>query len=364
METTSALHHNTLHGLAEAIVAVPYQIGYYPKASLIAMCMRGDSGAPASMRTSRGSVALTARIDLGPPADHAQVLAALEPALTRAETDMVVLMAFEDGFGRTHDASVLLGKVGALAHSHGVLVTAAVRVRGRRWRRVDTQGRAEAWLDLPADEDVRAVSDYVLAGRAPAPDRRALEALLLPTCEELAESVARGCADASSSSRAATIGPEEMLGRAARTLASLMVRNDGNVSVEPAALSVRDLVSTIEALDDLRFRDAVLSAMIPWVKYGRDLVDAEVARIVAVAMEQPVEVDASACIRMAQAAAYAPVGRSAPWLSLVGYLAWHAGEGALANVVISAARDADPEHSLARLMDMALCQAVAPPRPV
>lgn len=81
-------------------------------------------------------------------------------------------------------------------------------------------------------------------------------------------------------------------------------------------------------------------------------------------IRKPLAVDRAACLRMTQAAAYAPAGRSAPWLSLVGFLAWQAGEGALANVVIGAARAEDPTYSLARLVDLALCAAVAPPRPV
>lgn len=377
VEIPSTVRPNTLHGLAEAIVAVPYQIGYYPKASLIALCMQGEPQRAASMPIERGQVMLTARVDLGPPQENAQVLAAIEPALARAETGMVALIAFEEGFGDAHDTSELLSRAAALAHSHGAAVMASARVRGDRWRLLtDTssadsarsagsagsQGHANGWQDLPADEDVPVVADYVLAGRAPAPDRRSVERLLHPTFPGLARAVARRLGETTASVRAAEMGAHETRLRAARLLAALI--NGRPDHVEPHDLGVVDLVATTDALDDLSFRDAVLTTMIPCSTDADDLVNAEMVRTVAAAMQRPTTIDAPACVRLAQAAAYVPAERSAPWLSLVGYLAWQTGEGALANVAIAAARAADPHYSLARLVDMALSAAIAPPRPV
>ncbi len=363
MDLPSATGSSTLHGLAEAITTVPYQIGYHPTASLVAMCVRGTEPAPASTPSARGEVVLTARVDLVPPGDHALVMAALEPALNRQETDMVVLVAFEEGPGATLDGTALLVDVSELARSYDVTVLACARVRGRQWCPLDEKGRPASWLELPAAEDVRSVADHVLAGRAPAPDRRAVEALLRPKCQDLADSVARECADRLSRVRGSTDENRDTKTRAARTLAALMTGlsdDDGGVG----ELTAGDVVCTIEALDELGFRDAVLSSAIPWCRLSDDGVDTEEVRIVASAMPPPLQVDHAACVRMTQAAAYAPADRSAPWLSLIGYLAWQVGEGALANVVIGAARNADPTYSLARLVDLALCAAVAPPRPV
>ncbi len=361
VETPSALSPSTLHGLAEAIVSVPYQLGYYPKASLIAICMQRDPGRAESKPTQRGQVALTARVDLGPPEEHWEVLAAIEPALARVDTGLVVLIAFEEGAGHSSDATVLLTKAGALADSHGARVMAAARVRGRRWRHVTSAASLEGWQDLPADEDVQVIADYVMAGRAPAPDRRSVDDLLRPICEELARAVARRYAGTAASDRTAQIGAEGVLWRAARMVATVIGENG---RAEPPDWDAEDLLCSIDALDDLGFRDALLHALSPSSTAADDLVDKGMQRIVSAAMASPVEVDSAACVRMAQAAAYVPEDRSAPWLSLVGYLCWQAGEGALANVVITAARAADPDYSLARLVDMALCAAIAPPRPV
>lgn len=311
---------------------------------------------------------MTARVDLVPPEEHALVLAALGPALQRNETDMVVLLSFEDGPGPTLDGTDLLTAVAERARSYGVAVMACARVRGRHWRPLDAEYDDDAWLDLPAAADVRAVADYVMSGRAPARDRRAVEALLRPARQDLAEAVARGCADAARGAPRATGEGHDPRRRAARTLAALLREPrlgeprvaDGWVDDVDAT----DLVCTIAALDSLAFRDAVLSVLAPWCNFGTDVLDTEEGRIVASVIRQPPTVDGPACLRMTQAAAYAPAGRSAPWLSLVGYLAWQAGEGALANVVIGAARAEDPTYSLARLVDLALCAAVAPPRPV
>ncbi|MGC1209458.1 MAG: DUF4192 family protein [Ornithinimicrobium sp.] len=379
MEIPSTVRPNTLHGLAQAIVAVPYQIGYYPTASLVALCMQAGQMA-ASAPIQRGQVVLTARVDLSGPQEQEQVLAAIEPALARADTRMVVFIAFEQGRGDPCNTSELLGQATALAHSHGAVVMAAARVRGRRWhlvtnpesaRSADASGLAGCaqarepdgrWQDLPAAEDVPMVAEYVLAGRSPAPDRRSVEGLLRPTCPELARSVAQLHLETTVSARAEQMGTQETRLRAAQLLSVLI--NGGVEQSEPSGLDAVDLVATIDALDDLRFRDSVLSAIIPCSTDSDDLVDAEMTRMVSAAMPHPITIDTLACVRLAQAAAYVPAERSAPWLSLVGYLAWQIGEGALANVAIAAARAADPRYSLARLVDMALSAAVAPPRPV
>ncbi|MGB3257043.1 MAG: DUF4192 domain-containing protein [Ornithinimicrobium sp.] len=363
MDILSDADSTTLHGVAEVIALVPYQIGYHPTASLVAVCVQRTPSSSSSMPSARGVVVMTARVDLVPPVEHALTLAALEPALLRTETDMVILISFEEGPGPTLDGTELLAAVAERARSYGVSVVGCARVRGRRWRPLDAGSHTDAWLDLPASADVRAVADYVLAGRAPARDRRAVEALLRPARHDLAEAVARGCAE-----QAPDVPPDkgegqDPRGRAARTLASLLTEPsvpDGRVDDLDAA----ELVCAIEALDSLAFRDAVLSVLVPWCNLGTYGADTEEGRIVASVIRKPLAVDRAACLRMTQAAAYAPAGRSAPWLSLVGFLAWQAGEGALANVVIGAARAEDPTYSLARLVDLALCAAVAPPRPV
>jgi hypothetical protein len=47
---------------------------------------------------------------------------------------------------------------------------------------------------------------------------------------------------------------------------------------------------------------------------------------------------------------------------VTGFVAWQAGDGALANITVEAALRADPGYSLARLLSLALRSALPPSR--
>ncbi|MGB3830045.1 MAG: DUF4192 domain-containing protein [Ornithinimicrobium sp.] len=372
MSTARDLRRSTIRSLADAIVALPFQLGYYPRSSLVVICMRSAADEAASRGRTQGSVVLTARVDLAPPRDHPQLLAALEPALRRPDTDMVALIAFEGVCAHDRDATVLLRKVSQRAAAYRIGVLAQARVHDGRWLDVTQDhhvdpaqiGPGEAgdrrWQALPDEGDVTAVSDYVLAGRAPVRDRAALESLLLPADTHLAEGVRRLCDVAIPADARTEPGRHLIWDAAARTLAAVTGSEHGGLPV----LSAQGLACTVDALDDVGFRDAALQVLIsePVVRGMEGTSPA--ADVLGSIMPGSVRVDAALCLRLMGAAAYAPAQRSAPWLSLVGYVAWHAGEGALANIAIGAALEVDPNYSLARLLDVALSAAIRPPSPV
>lgn len=374
MSTSSELSTTTIHSLADTIVTLPYQLGYRPVASLVMMCLRNAADRPPGVptHTQRGSVVMTARIDLAPVEDHPDVLVALEPALARRDTDLLVLVAFEDGAAAPHDARALLSEVQTLAGAHGVAVVAQARVRGSAWTPADRADGSDHWQQLPQEADVRAVSDYVLAGRAPARDRRALEEVLDPVDHALAREVSRRFESLPQPRDGADRHREAAMTRAAATI-GLVVRWTGT---GPPELSTDDLVLTTLALDDVRFRDAVLQCLttcLPVCEQDgeRDRADSSQAvgpdpldLLVSRELQHDGDLSSAACFRLARAAAYIPRTRSAAWLTLVGYLAWRVGEGALANIAIVAARGVDPDYPLAQLVDLALRGAVRPPAPV
>ncbi len=340
---------STIHGLAHSIVVLPYQLGYRPTASLVLLCMGTVTPVGASSGRVRGSVTLVARVDLPTSGAPESVVAGIEPALSRTDVTSVVALAFEDGPDEVTNAASTLRWVADAAGTHDVSVVASARVRGQRFAAVDEGGRTGTWEDLPADGDVPAIADYVLAGRAPAPDRAAVESVLRPRDAAYASAV-----------RSRMGGYARVRAReAARTISTVISQPDGRaLDLEPEEVACVAL-----ALHETTVRDAVLSRLSPpLAQPGAPFNVAE--RQVAHELDVCDRVDGPACFRLAALAAYVPRPQAAPVLTLVGYLAWQAGEGALANMAIAAALDVDPQYSLARLVDVALSSALRPPPPV
>lgn len=337
---------STLHGLAHSIAALPYQLGYRPTASLVLLCMGAVAPVGGSRGRVRGSVTLVARVDLARPGDPGSVVAALEPALCRHDVTSVVALAFEDGVAEPANAMSTLREVAEAAARYGVSVVASARVFGQRFAVLDDGGRTSTWEDLPADGDVPAIADYVLAGRAPAPNRAALASVLRPPERAFACAVQRHM----------RLGARVCAREAARIISAVITAPTSRaLDVEPG-----EVACVAQALHETVIRDAVLSRLSqPLAQSGAPLNAAE--REVARELDVADGVDGPACFRLASLASYVPRSAAAPVLTLVGYLAWQAGEGALANITIGAALEVDPEYSLARLVDLALSSALRPP---
>lgn len=353
MTTSAEPATTTIHGLGQSIAALPYQLGYRPAASLVLLCMGSPEPVASGSGRMRGSVTLIARVDVGPSSELSSCVAGLEPALRRGDVASVVAVAFEDGghdeVGDTIDATSTLCHLVDVAASHSVVVVASARVRNRQFTTVDAFGRMGAWEDLPHDGDVPIIAEYVMAGRSPAGDRASVESVLRPVNEAFAEAVA-ACMRIDTA-----VGARE----AARIVSTVI----HDPQCQPAHLAPREVAGVALALCDVEVRDAVLSRLsAPLAQRGAPGNDAE--RQVAHELDVCDRVDASACFRLAALASYIPRQDAAPALTLVGYLAWQAGEGALANMAIGAALEATPDYSLARLVDMALSSALRPPSPV
>lgn len=349
MTTSTEPQTSTIHGLAHSIAALPYQLGYSPTASLVLICMGPAAAVRMGSGRVRGAVIMIARIDLGLPARPSTAVIGLDPALRRDDVASVAALVFEDGSEDNNDASSTLRALAAEAAAHSVTVVARARVRNGQFATVDDCGVTGPWLNVPEAGDVPAIADYVLAGHAPAQDRAALESMLIPSDADVAEAVTAHL-------RAGTRGdPRE----AARTLATVLT----DPTCKPTQLDPRDIANLGSALGDLQVRDALLARLSPTLAHSGPPGN-EAERQVALELALCNRVDGRACLRLASLAAYISGPAASPMLTLVGYLAWQAGEGALANIAIGAALDVDPDYSLARLVDMALSSALPPPASV
>ena len=349
MKTSAEPATTTIHGLGQSIAALPYQLGYHPTASLVLLCMGPAEPVKNGSARVRSSVTLIARVDLSPSFPQADSVAGLEPALRRGDVASVMAVAFEDGGNQMVDkinATPALRHLAEVATSHSVVVVASARVRNRQFATVDEIGRTGVWEELPHDGDVPVIAEYVLAGKSPAPNRASVQSVLEPVDKALAEAVA------------ACMRTEPAAG--ARETARLVSTVINDQQCLPAHFEARDIAGVALALGDVEVRDAVLSRLSPpLAQPGAPGNDAE--RQVAYELDLCDRVDASACFRLAALASYIPRKGGAPALTLVGYLAWQAGEGALANMAIDAALETTPDYSLARLVEMALASALRPP---
>lgn len=349
----------TVFGLEQIIVTLPYQLGFHPRESLVLIGL-GDSPRaptrPASATAER--VILSARVDLPPPGEHAGALSALVPALDRPETSAVVAVVFSDAAPATSlRVAELLARVGELALRRSVAVRAATWVCGRRWRVVSGHDGPGPWRPLPSARDVPAVADYVAAGRAPARDRATLEGLLSPADADLAAAVralledrrtygAPGCVPTPTTAQARD---------AAAVLAELLAGARGTEPLPGATAIAR----TASALHHVPLRDTLLSRVAGTGGLGGS---GSWSSAVHPALQSDVGVDRAAASRLARAGAHVPHPWAAPWLTVTGFVAWQAGDGALANITVEAALRADPGYTLARLLSLALRSALPPSR--
>ncbi len=363
----------TLHGVAECIVTVPYQLGYHPHCSLVLICL--GPGQTTGSRSGRAALTLTARVDLPAPGQEPMVLDALLPALRRSETCGMIAIVFDDD--RTYAAPMrLLGVLTAAALTEHVEVAALARVCGDRWLSIPVcdqkaVGRADApvhpesrrsptpngWLALPAASDVPGVANYVLAGRSPLSDRQALAQVFGRSKGDLASGTTAHTARLRGDHGESPLRAEVLTG-AARAL-GLVVRSQGGAL--PAGLTPSDLACCALALEQVLFRDAVLEVLSGGLS-GPAGAAQPVLSALRSQLGRPAPDLANLPIRLAAVAGQLPESAAPALLSVVGYLAWCRGEGAVANIAIETALDIDPSYSMARLIDQALAAAVSPPQ--
>ncbi len=356
MTRSSSADLSSIQGLDHAIVALPYQFGFWPTDSLVLICLRMiDAGEQRG--AVRGSVVFTARVDLPLDGGTAELKAALAPALRRPNGDTVILVAFEDSPDFAHSAQGsqrALASVASSVREAGLEVLALARVRGERWQAVDVPGRNDVWIPLPATSDVPIIADYVFAGRVPAADRRDIESVLRPTHPNLTKQVK------------AVIDGQTSVPSSAQTVCSVATVLSQILSSDPTA----DVISAVDpvelahcalGLHDVHLRDALLDRLCPGLT-GAHAITTERARALQDLLPTTPSVASVECRRLAALGSHVPQLWSSPMFATAGYLAWYCGDGALALITTQAALRADPDCSLARLVDHALWQAMPPPR--
>lgn len=307
-----------LTGPSDLLAAIPHMLGFHPENSLVVL----------GMTQPRARVRLAFRYDLPAVGDNAAATGIGEhvlAVLVREHAEMVVLV----GYGEARDITATMDVVIPAIRAADIAVSEALRVEaGRYWSYVCREVTCCPPDGVPYRPagDAPVSQQLIARGLTVLPDRRALEATL-----------ARDPASVQPVADALPVADAEIfdadwnadLGRAVVADAVGRYRQGGRITdyAEFARLGLW--------LNDLRVRDDAWARMEP-----------EFAE-----QHRALWTDLLRCMP--------PELTPAP-ASLLGFVAWQAGDGALAVIAIDRALEANPAYTMADLLSTALHAGLPP----
>jgi Domain of unknown function (DUF4192) len=328
---------------AELLRAIPYLLGFVPEQSIVAVGVREG--------TASARLDLTLRADLPPPSDAPACAEVIAGHLVQAGAAAAVYVIYPDvgeaegGCGGSAAPPLsgylaLADVLGRSAHLAGVAVWDILLVTNGNWRSLQCTDDACCPpagnpLDIGAPTAVEATA--VAAGLSALPSRDALVATLRP-----ADSAAIAAVRAELSrltARRLSTSPGAVASRRSTTV-RLVERLTAarSTAIEPpagGALNARQVARILVGLGDPRAVDRCCR----WAP-GPPC-DAAIALW-------------SELVRLS------PPPHAAAPASILSYLAWRQGLGALANIAVQRALADDPGHTFANLMDDVLGCGVDP----
>jgi hypothetical protein len=301
---------------ADLVDATPYVIGFHPTESLVVLGLTGNR------------IFFGARHDLPPPEGDDMLHLGAVIAAQRARS--VALLAY----GPPAAADPVIRRALQVFDAFRVRVTEAIRVHEGRWWSYYCNEAACCPADgTPFDAAASVIAaEATYRGQVVLPNRQALVAQVAPV--EGQARAAMGLATARACESLQHLITDDQHGERA-------IRRAGRLAVREA---------------EKRYRA------------GRSLSDDEVAWLGVLLIDPDVHdytLDRqgtqewrlalwTGVLRRVETAYVAPVG------CVLGYLAWRAGDGALARVAIDRALQADPQHPMAGLLDEVLGLGIGP----
>jgi hypothetical protein len=326
MKTTSPPVRIT--GPADLVGAIPYLLGFVPDRSVVAVALHGDS------RSAR--LGLTLRVDLPPAPSVADCAAFITGHLVRAGARATIVVLYADGDGLPCGLDELVLELGRCAAAARVELWDVLQVAKDTWRSC-LCGDAACCPPGGTPIDPRAPSliqvHAVAAGLSAFPSRQALADTLKPAESGAVVAVSREVSRLVARPASQTRSAVER--RRARTV--LMVKE----IVYQRGLGGRTPLSSWRAarlltgLADVGARDRCCR----WTS-GED--------------------GRAAVSLWTELVRLSPPSYAAAPATLLGYVAWQQGLGALANIAVQRALADDPDYSLARLIDQALADGLDP----
>ncbi len=304
----------TVRSETDVLALVPYTFGFHPRDSVVMLALTA-SGRP-----------FHARIDLPSTAQERAFVVGqlLQPAVTN-EAERVMLVAYTD------DGRLAAGCLTAIADAlagRGIATLMALRADGGRWCHVDEVGDHGE----PTAYDVTThalTSEGVLEGKVTYQSREELQGSLAVTDGERARQVAAAHRALPPLTRA----QRAVLGSEGRWLLHQVADHAARGEPFDAATAAR----VVRALDVPSLRD------LAWCRMTRSAADRHVRLWSALVQ---------GC----------PDGLVASPASVLAFAAWLSGHGALAWCAVERALQADPGHTLGRLVSDMLDAALPPAR--
>jgi Domain of unknown function (DUF4192) len=305
-------------GPGEVLQLVPYLLGFHPEESVVLMALRGRR------------IMVSARYDLEAPPEMA--VPWMVAAAREAATSVLVVVYSEavDGPPLAHRQHA--DRLAELAVDRDLTVTDRLAVAADRWWSYDcADPRCCPPEGTPVDRAGAAAVGAVAEGLVSLAQRSDLEAELAPLPVRVAE--VSGALDRADQEVPSGLSREELRARDWATVQRFVQeseRRQGPVRTEDAAV-------VLWALLDVHVRDATLGYLVDRPKPQVTQTWRELVRV-------------------------APPLWRAPVATLYAFWCYAAGDGARTNVGIEVALAADPDYSMAHLLDQLVRSGVNPLR--
>src|SRR5687767_8636040 len=321
----------TISSPADVLGVVPHRIGFHPTESIVVVCLHG----------ARRRDGLVMRLDLAPP-EHDDVVARdLSAKAAHVKASAAVLVCYTE----RDDASDLPRRrlIGALRDrmsSHGIEVIEALLVHnGRWWSYVCSEPSCcpPTGTELPTTLTPAAAhyaAEVVADGAVVLSDRAELERSICPPRNPVAEAARRQALERAGEWVIATIaaGGADGLRSATVTLFHDLVRRWAGGSRD---LPADEAAQLILGLGLKSARDEAATSLLDS--------DGEVLLALLGAL-----------------ARHADLADAAPVCTILAWVAYAHGHGALANVAVERALEADPGNEMARLIEDAMSRMISP----
>jgi len=341
-----------------------YSIGYRPRESLVVVGLSGP----------RRQIGMTIRVDLPPTDRHRVPLESHVRVLREHGDDAVVVLVVSDrpAAGRPSRRPAappgapppapprqrLARDVRQRRAQEGFDVLDTLAVGDVAWRSYTCQDERccpPTGHPMSVVESSAVAAWHVSQGEVLSPDEVSFLAYVDP--EPLADAPPEG---AVASSAAEPVGEPEPAHEALARWRALLAADGGDRPDGEVPPDVRWLV---DALLDLRFRDALMLTLLP----GSGTLPAEALlrgerALLDRLFDEPPDADllARATALLAAVARTAPPGRRADALAVLAWAAWWAGDGTRGRLLAARATADRPSHTLAALIDQLLFVGIPP----
>lgn len=317
---------------ADILGVVPHRVGFHPAESIVLVCLHGP----------RRRDGLLMRLDLA-PTEHDDVVArdlSTKAAHVNATAAVLVCYTEQEGDGSSLPRQNLVNALRKRLASHGIEVIEALLVHNGRWWSyvcADPSCCPTAGTELPAVLTPAAAhyaAEVVADGGAVLSDRAELERSICPRRNRVADEVRR-----------------QALERAGEWVVDTIATGGAGAL---RAETVRLVESFVRR----------------WAGGSRDLTPDEAARVVLGLSLKAARDEAATLLLDADPevllallcalARQADLADAAPVCTVLAWVAYADGHGALANVAVERALEADPGYEMARLIQDAMSRMITP----